>query len=334
MNIVVLDGHTLNPGDNPWSALEQLGHLTVHARTTPADLLTRAAGADVLLTNKTLIGAKELAQLPALKFIAVLATGHNVVDVVAARKRGIPVANVPAYGTDSVAQHVFALLLELANATGEHARSVAAGDWAASPDFSYWRRPVLELRGLRLGIVGFGRIGRRVAELGHAFGMKLLVAAHAGRNGEQRPRSDIFLGTGPLEGWPIPARHLPLGQFFAEADVVSLHCPQTKENFQFINRAVLRGMRPGAFLINTARGTLIHEGDLLHALQEGWIAGAALDVLATEPPPPDHPLFGAPRCVITPHVAWASGAARRRLMAVTAENVAAFIHGRPRNIVN
>lgn len=334
MNIVVLDGHTLNPGDNPWSALEALGTVTVYPRTRPDELVERAREADILLTNKTSLPKDVLAQLPRLKFIAVLATGFNCIDVTAARARNVPVANVPSYGTESVAQHVFALLLELTQGCGEHAQAVAAGEWAACPDFSFWRRPLVELRGLRLGIVGFGRIGRRVAEIGHAFGMKILAAARFQPGGKRTERPDIVLADNALGAWPIPVRRLSIERLFSEADVVSLHCPQTNDNAGFVDRQLLRRMKPSAYLINTARGTLIQEADLQEALQQGWIAGAALDVLATEPPPPGHGLMSAPRCLVTPHLAWATGAARRRLMQTVVANVSAFLGGRPQNVVN
>jgi glycerate dehydrogenase len=317
MKIVVLDGYTLNPGDNPWNELEKFGDLTIHDRTRKEDFLERARPADILLTNKTPITAEQIGQLPNLKFVSVLATGYNIVDVAAARQRGIPVSNVPIYGTDTVAQHVMALILEHTNHVGEYARSVAAGDWAACPDFSYVKRPIVDLGGLSLGIVGFGRIGRRVAELGHAFGMKILYAARSVK-----------------EGIPAPAQHVPMDRLFAESDLISLHCSQGPENFQFVNKALLSRMKPTAFLVNTARGTLIHEADLAQALRDHKLAGAALDVLSREPPDPANPLLQAPNCFITPHIAWSSLPARKRLMQTTLENIQAFLKGVPLNRVN
>ncbi|MDR2675466.1 MAG: D-2-hydroxyacid dehydrogenase [Opitutaceae bacterium] len=317
MKITVLDGHTLNPGDNPWDDLARLGELTVHDRTAPPDILPRAADADMLLTNKTPLTGGTIARLPRLKFVSVLATGHNVVDTAAARARGIPVANVPAYGTMSVAQHALALLLELAGNVGAAHQSVRAGRWSACPDFCYWDKSTVELDGLTLGIVGFGRIGRQMARLGAALGMRIIYADR--------------LEAGP----PGTAAHrVPLEQLFAEADAVSLHCNQTDENLRFVNAALLGKMKPGAFLINTARGTLINEADLAAALRAGRIAGAGLDVLETEPPPATHPLLAAPNCIITPHVAWSSLAGRKRLMQTTVANVRAFLAGAPVNVVN
>lgn len=316
MKIVVLDGYTLNPGDTSWKEIEQFGELTVHDRTAQADFLERARDADILLTNKTPISREQMEQLPKLKFIAVLATGYNIVDVMAARERGIPVCNVPIYGTDTVAQHVMALILELSNNVGDYARSVAT-DWTKSPDFCYVRKPILELTGCTLGIVGFGRIGQRVAELGHAFGMKILYAARSAKTGVS-----------------TPAQPVSMDRLFAESDFVSLHCPQGPENLQFVNRALLGRMKPTAFLINTARGTLIHEADLAQALKDHVLAGAALDVLSKEPPDPANPLLQAPNCLVTPHIAWSSLPARQRLMKTTVENVKAFLQGSPIHQVN
>lgn len=312
--IVVLDGHTLNPGDNPWSELEKLGDLSVYDRTAADDFLSRTQFAEILLTNKTPIKLEQMVQLPHLKFIGVLATGYNVVDVAAAGERGIVVSNVPSYGTDSVAQHVLALILELCNHVADHARSVARGDWGRCPDFCYWRSPVQELQGLSLGIVGWGRIGRRVAAVGRSLGMNLLYTSRSAQGAEG-------------------ARRLSLEELFSAADVISLHCSQTPENFQFVNRELLRHMKPTAYLINTARGTLINETDLAHALREGWIGGAGLDVLSAEPPSESNPLLSAPRCLITPHIAWSGRNARRRLLAATVENVRAFLAGQPINRV-
>ena len=318
MRIVVLDGYTLNPGDNPWDKVAALGAFTVYDRTPKEQIVERAEDADIVLTNKTPLSAETLEQLPDLKFIAVLATGYNVVDVGAARERGIPVSNVPVYGTDAVAQFVFALLLELCHHVAAHDASVKNGDWSNSADFCYWNTPLIELAGKRMGLVGFGRIGRRVGELAHAFGMEVL--AHDVQPGE------------PPDYAPFEWRSID--EVFAEADVVSLHCPQTPENAGFVNGALLGRMQPHAFFINTARGGLVNEKDLAEPLSKGTIAGAAVDVVSSEPIVPDNPLLKAKNILITPHIAWATLAARQRLMHTTAENIAAFIEGAPVNVVN
>ena len=307
--IVVLDGHALNPGDLAWAGLERLGDCTVHARTAAADIVTRSRGAAVLLTNKTPLDADTFAQLPDLRYVGVLATGYNVVDVVAARARGVAVTNIPADGTASVAQHVFALLLELSQHSGRHAESVRAGDWARSPDWTYWKTPLVELAGLTLGIVGSGRIGRAAGRIGEAFGMQVI---YAGRSG------------GRVE----------LEQVFRAADVISLHCPLTEATRQLINATTLGWMKPTAFLINTSRGPLIDEPALAVALNSDRLAGAGLDVLSAEPPPADHPLITAKNCLITPHLAWATHSARSRLLATAVENVRAFLAGRSQNLVS
>lgn len=318
MRIAVLDGYTLNPDDNPWDDVAALGDLTVYDRTPSDQIVERAKDADIVLTNKTPLSAQTMEELPNLKFIGVLATGYNVVDVVAARARGIPVSNVPVYGTDAVAQFVFALVLELCHHVAEHNASVQAGEWSKSADFCYWKTPLLELAGKRMGLVGFGRIGRRVGELAHAFGMEVL--AH-----------DVQPGDAP-EYAPFSWRGID--ELFAEADIVSLHCPQTDENTGFVNAALLGRMQSHAFFINTARGGLVNEADLAEALNKGVLAGAAVDVVSSEPIAPDNPLLGARNILITPHIAWATLAARQRLMKTTAENVAAFLRGTPINVVN
>jgi len=318
MRIVVLDGHTLNPGDNPWTEVEKQGDFTVYDRTEPDLIVSRAAGAEIVLTNKTPLFAETLAELPDLRFIAVLATGYNVVDVNAARGRDIPVSNVPVYGTDSVAQFTFALILDLCQQVALHSQAVHDGEWARCPDFCFWKTTLVELAGSKMGIIGFGRIGRRVGELAHAFGMEILAY-------------DAFPGQSPDYG---PFAWKTLEKVFAEADVVSLHCPQTPDNAEFVNRRMLELMKPGAFLINAARGGLVNESDLADALNANRIAGAALDVVSTEPIRDDNPLLTAKNCLITPHMAWATLSARRRLMQTTADNVAAFIAGKPTNVVN
>ena len=311
--IVVLDGYTANPGDLTWEALEALGTLVVHDRTAPADVVPRARGADILLTNKTVLSADALAALDGLKLVCVLATGYNVVDVAAARARGVPVCNVPEYSTPNVAQAVFALLLELTNRTGHHDRTVHEGRWAACPDFCYWDGDLVELSGRTMGIVGYGRIGRAVADVARALGMRVVFHRRS-------PGGDPDC--------------LPLDRLFAESDVVSLHCPLTPDTDKLVDARRLALMKPTAFLLNTARGALVNEADLAAALHAGRIAGAGLDVLSVEPPAPTNPLLSAPRCVITPHIAWATRAARKRLLEATAGNVAAFLAGNPRNVVN
>lgn len=317
VRIVVLDGFTVNPGDNPWDELAELGQLTVYDRTPPELVVERARDAEIVLTNKTPITASTLAALPKLQFISVLATGYDIVDVVAARARGIPVANVPEYSTTSVAQHVFALLLELCHQVGQHDAAVRSGQWQRSPDFAFWLRPPLELWGRILGVVGFGRIGRRVAHIAHSFGMSVLAT------GPHPPR-DI----------PTYVQWTTRTDVFSQADVVSLHCPLTPETERFVNETLLRRMKPTALFLNTARGKLVDEAALARALHAGWIAGAALDVVSEEPIRPDNPLLDAPNCILTPHMAWASLAARQRLLRGTVENVRAFLRGQPLHVVN
>jgi len=313
--IVVLDGFTLNPGDLDWRALEEIGDVTVYARTPLAETVARAAGAEIVLTNKAPVSAAHLAELPALRYIGVLATGFNIVDVAAARARGIVVANVPGYGTASVAQHVFALILELAQRTGHHAQTVREGRWSASEDFCYWDFPLLELAGRTLGIVGYGAIGQAVAEIGRAFGMRVLASTRT-------PRVAPGVEFGSVE------------EVFRQADVVTLHCPLTPETQGLVHAGRIAGMKRGAFLINTGRGALVVERDLAAALESGQIAGAGLDVLSVEPPSVDNPLLTARNCLITPHIAWATGAARVRLMGIAVANVRAFLAGRPEHVVN
>lgn len=318
MKMVVLDGYTLNPGDNPWDEVASFGDLTLYDRT-PAELVVeRSRGAQVLLTNKTVLSAATLAALPELRLVCVLATGYNVVDLEKSAELGIPVVNVPEYGSDSVAQHTIALLLELTNRVAHYHQTVVRGDWSASPDFTLVGEPLTELRGKSIGIVGLGRIGERVARIAQALGMEILA---------YNPRHRVA-----PEG--ISLRWLGLDQLFSQADVVSLHCPLNNENEGMVNRRTLSLMQPRALLLNTSRGGLVVERDLAEALNSGSIAGAALDVAAREPIPADSPLLGAKNCIVTPHVAWATLAARQRLMAATAANIAAFLAGKPRNVVN
>lgn len=318
MKIVVLDGYTLNPGDNPWTEVEKLGDLTVHDRTPAEQILNRSGGADILLTNKTPLSAETIAKLDSLKCICVLATGFNVVDIVEAKKRSIPVCNIPVYGTNSVAQFTFALLLELCHRVGLHDEAVKAGEWISCPDFSFWKVPLIELAGQKMGIVGFGRIGRHVGELAHAFGMEVLAADEIEVN--------------PPDYAPFAWKSIEA--LFAEADVISLHCPQTASNAGFVNRELLSTTKKGAIFLNDSRGGLMVEQDLADALNSGQLGGAAVDVISSEPMSPDNPLLKARNCLVTPHMAWATLAARNRLMQTTADNIAAFQKGKPTNVVN
>lgn len=317
MKIVVLDGHALNPGDMRWKAFEELGEITVFPRTDEQLVLERAHGAEILLTNKTPLTGGTMKALPALRYIGVLATGYNIVDIETARTLGIAVTNVPTYGTMSVAQFALALLLELCHQTGLHSQLVRSGEWSRSSDWSLPRAPLVELCGKKLGIVGFGRIGRQFAAVGHALGMDVLACS---RRRENAPDWADF-------------RWCSLRELLAEADVVSLHCPLVPETEGLINEETLRLMKRTAFLINTSRGPLVAEGDLADALDSGVIAGAALDVLSSEPPAVDNPLFSARNCIITPHIAWATRAARERLIEVAARNLAGFLSGEPQNVL-
>jgi glycerate dehydrogenase len=325
---VVLDGFTLTrnvpesseiPAEPSWAPLSRLVSLTVHQRTAATDTVQRASGAELLLTNKVVLGRNELEALPRLRYIGVLATGTNVIDIPMARERGIVVTNVPGYATESVVAHVFALLLELRMAAAEHGRAVAEGAWQNAPDFTFRLRETEQLAGSSIGIVGFGSIGRGVARVASAFGMKVLVAhSHGGRNQ-------------PLPG--VDVRFVTLDELFAEADVITLHCPLTESTRCLVDRGRLSTMKPNALLINTGRGPLIDESALADALHRDQIGGAGLDVLTVEPPPANHPLLGAPRCLVTPHLAWATQSARRRLMAMATENITAFLAGSPINTV-
>ncbi len=313
--IVILDGFTTNPGDCSWDAVASQGKLAVFDRTDPAEVVARAAGAAIVLTNKTPLTAETLAALPDVRLISVLATGVNVVDLDAARARGITVCNVPCYSTPHVAQTVFALLLELTNRPAEHAAAVRAGDWSACPDFCFWRGELVELAGRTLGLVGYGAIAQAVAGIGRAFGMRVLASRRSAATAE--------------EG----VTFTDIDTLFRESDVLSLHCPLTPETAGLVNAARLATMKPTAYVINTARGGVIVEQDLAAALNEGRIAGAGLDVLSVEPPPADNPLLTAKNCLITPHIAWASRASRERLIAATAENIRGFLAGTPQNVV-
>jgi len=313
MKIVVLDGYTLNPGDLSWEPLKQLGDCEIYDRSASGEIIGRLANAEATFTNKIVISREMMEKLPALRYIGVTATGFNIIDVAAAKERGITVTNVPAYGTDSVAQATIALLLELTNHVGHHAQTVRDGRWSKCPDFCYWDYPLIELSGLTMGIVGYGRIGRQVGRIAKGFGMKVL--AYRGKATEN-------------------VQAVELEPLLKQSDVVSLHCPLTPETKGLINRTRLAMMKPTAFLLNTSRGALIVDGDLADALHKEKIAGAGLDVLTVEPPLADNPLFKAPNCFITPHQAWATRAARQRLMSVSVENLRRFVAAQPQNVVN
>lgn len=317
MKIVVLDGRTLSPERESWVGLERFGELVVHEHTPTQLTRERSAGASILLTNKTPIRADLLADLPDLHFISVLATGYDCVDIKAARGRGIPVSNVPEYGTDSVAQYAFALLLELCHHVALHAGAVREGEWTSQPDFSLRKTPLVELAGKTMGIVGFGRIGRRVGELARAFGMKVLV------HDPTPPRN-------PIDG----VDYRGLDELFSESDVISLHCPLTEQTAGLVHRERLARMKPTSFLINTARGPLIVEADLAEALNADRLAGAAVDVASREPIGPENPLLSAKHCLVTPHIAWATSEARARLLRTSVANVEAFLAGNPIHVVN
>ncbi|WP_395804763.1 D-2-hydroxyacid dehydrogenase [Daejeonella sp.] len=318
MNLVVLDGYTLNPGDLSWDGLKHFGNLEVHERTLAADILDRCKGAEIVFTNKTPLREDVLALLPDLKYIGVLATGYNVVDVDFARSKGIKVANVPGYGTASVVQLTFSLLFELCLHVQKHSDSVFNGDWAASADFCYWNYPLIELEGKTLGIIGFGSIGQKVADVASALGMN--VIAYSRTQTDQSHRKNF--------------KWASLDELLGISDVVSIHCPLFPETQNLINKNTLKLMKKSAFFLNTSRGPIVNEQDLADALNTGLIAGAGLDVLSVEPPSSNNPLLSAKNCLITPHIAWATKEARARLMAIVEQNLAAYLKGNPVNIIN
>lgn len=318
MRIVVLDAHSINPGDLSWQGLSELGECIVYERTKPQEIVPRLQAAEVLITSKNTIGAAVMDALPLLRYIGVMATGYNVIDISMAKARNIVVTNVPAYGTQTVAQGVFALLLELASRVGYHSQTVSEGRWCRSEDWCYWDMPLMELTGLTFGVVGYGNIGKAVAALAHAFGMKLLVHTHTPLKHEK----------------PDYITFCTLEQLLKDSDIVSLHCPLTLETQQMINEKSLSLMKKSAFLINTGRGMLVNEAALAQALNEQKIAGAGLDVLAVEPALESNPLLHARNCIITPHNVWATVAARKRLINIVVENLRAFMEGRPVNVVN
>ena len=314
MKIVVLDGYGLNPGDLSWSAWEALGELMVYDRTSPSELLERSVGAEVLITNKTLITAENMAELPSLKYIGVLATGYNVVDIDAAKARGIVVTNIPAYSTASVAQMVFAHVLNITQRVGYYANENTKGRWTNNADFCYWDTNLVELDGKKMGIVGYGNIGKATARIALAFGMEVLAYT-------SKEQKDL----------PQGVRKATLDELFSESDVVSLHCPLTPDTKELVNAERLKTMKPSAILINTGRGPLVNEQDLANALNEGRIAGAGLDVLSVEPSLADNPLLKAKNCFITPHIAWATKEARTRLMGIAINNLKSYQEG---NVIN
>jgi len=312
MKIVVLDGYAANPGDLSWKAFEQLGELIVYDRTAPEDVAARLEGAAMAFTNKTVLTRELMAGAKDLKYVGVLATGYNVVDVAAARELGITVCNIPAYSTDSVAQMVFALLLEICQHVGDHSRAVHAGRWTASKDFCFWDSPLIELAGKTMGIVGYGRIGKKVAEIARCFGMKVVAWTRTPRDPEC----------------------VSLDELLKMSDVISLHCPLFPETQNLINRESIAKMKDGVILINTSRGPVINDQDLAEALKSGKVYAAACDVASVEPIPADNPLLGLENMIFTPHIAWATHEARARLMDIAVENAKAFLAGAPVNVVS
>lgn len=315
MVLIVTDAYPLNLGDLSWEGIAACGELVVYDRTPAELIIERCKEADIVLTNKVPFGIETLAALPQLKLINVLATGYDIIDTITAKEKGITVCNVPAYGTASVAQHAFALLLELTNHTARNAAFTAAGKWQQSNDWCYTEAPIMELSNKTFGIVGFGHIGQQAARIAYAFGMKVIYYS-------------------PHEKETTIGQYTDLKSLFAQSDIVSLHCPLKKDNNQFVNRHLLQLMKSTAFLINTSRGQLIQEHDLADALNNDTIAGAALDVLSSEPPKADNPLLTAKNCIITPHNAWMSKESRQRVMEITASNIDAFLKGAPENVVN
>lgn len=316
MKIVVLDGYTLNQGERDWEELNELGEVAVHDRTEPDEVIRRAEGAEVVLTNKVVLDRSTIEHLPDLKYIGVLATGYNIIDLNAAREHGIVVTNIPAYSTDSVVQMAFAHILNITLRVGHYAHEVHNGVWSAQPDFSYRDTPLIELKGKRIGLVGFGHIGQAMAKVALAFGMKVVVCPH---------KMDTKL--------PKEYEKAKLNDVFSTCDIVSLHCPLTSETKEMVNSFRLSLMKQGAILINTGRGGLIDEKALERALLSGKLLGAGLDVLSSEPPSPGNPLLKLKNCFITPHIAWATHEARERLMAQVVENLKAWMNGTPINNV-
>ncbi len=326
--IVITDGHPLNPNDLNWDAFKKIGHTTIYEHTPPDQLIARAQDADILIVNKTVVNAETIAALPTLKYIGVTATGYNIVDTEAAKAKGIIVSNAVGYSSASVAQHTFALILELTNRVGAHSESVHQGAWGKQPQFCYTLSTITELSGKTLGLYGYGGIAKEIAKIAKAFGMKIIV------NRKNMP-SLMSPKQGNTEGPPPKGvRYVSLINLFKESDILSLNAPLTVENKGLINKENLALMKPTALLINTARGGLVIENDLKEALEKGIIAGAGLDVLQTEPPTEGSVLLGVKNCIITPHIAWASYESRQRLLNITLQNVKAFLKGTPQNVVN
>lgn len=318
MKIVILDGYTENPGDLSWAGFEVFGSLTVYDRTPASEIVDRIGDAEVVYTNKTPISKETIAACPHLKFIGVLATGYNVVDVGAAREVGIPVSNIPTYGTDAVAQYTIALLLELCHHIGEHSECVKRGDWTNSQDWCFWNHPLIELAGKTMGIIGFGRIGQGTAKIAQALGMKVLAF-------DEYQNKALETET---------CRYASLNEVLADSDVIALHCPLFPSTEGIINKENIAKMKDGVMIINDSRGPLIVEEDLREALNSGKVAGAAVDVVSTEPIKMDNPLLGAKNCLITPHIAWAPKESRQRLMDIAVDNLRAYQAGTPQNVVN
>lgn len=320
MKIVILDGYTENPGDLTWEGLETLGEVILYDRTKPevSEIVERIGNAEIVYTNKTPISEEVLKQCKNVKFIGVLATGYNVIDIEETKRRGIIVCNVPNYGTDAVAQHTMALLLEICHHVGHHSRAVMDGKWSANEDWCFWDYPIIELVGKTIGIIGFGRIGRRTAELAQAFGMNVL-AYNANRNGKFELENGSYTD---------------LNTLLEKADVISLHCPLSQETKEIINKENIKKMKDGVILLNTSRGPLVNEKDLAQALNSGKIAAAGVDVVSREPIEVDNPLLKAKNCFITPHIAWASKESRERLMNCAVDNLRQFLKGTPVNVVH
>lgn len=317
MRMVVLDGYTLNPGDLSWDGLRELGEVTVYDRTSPSEIVAHAQDAEVVFTNKTPISEETMELLPHLRYIGVLATGYNIVDIEAAKARGIVVTNIPDYSTYSVAQHTIALLLALVNQVQPHSDEVRQGAWSAAPDFSFTIAPLTELYGKTIGLFGHGLIGQQVGRIALALGMRVLCVRR-----QSSPAVSLY-----------GESYVDLDEFLAEADIVSLHCPLTAETEGFINKDTIAAMKDGAIILNSSRGALVKEQDLAEALLAGKIAGAGLDVLSTEPPQANNPLLEARNCIITPHIAWASKEARSRLLEICIDNVQQYLQGNPINNV-
>ena len=317
MKIVILDGYTANPSDYSWKELNSFGEVEIYDRTSRDEVIARAKDADMVLTNKVVLKGETLAQLPQLKYIGILATGYNIIDVEETRARGIVVANVPAYSTDSVAQMTFAHVLNITNRIEHYADQNRKGQWSAAADFCYWDTPLSELAGKTFGIVGLGNIGQKVASIALSFGMR--VIALTSKKAEEMPKG---------------VEKADLEELLTQSDVLSLHCPLTENTREMINRQSLAKMKRGAILVNTGRGPLVNEADVADALAEGRLAGYGSDVMSSEPPKADNPLLKQPNAFITPHIAWATAEARGRLMATAIENAKAFIAGKPQNVVN